>query len=130
MSKVQPYLKAYFYFQSLSDIIPTYSEEQTHYDMGPGRYLERNGHSNQGLYGHINYSGAGHGRPNQSTHYYPVGGGCDSYIPISPKVVMKPTVGEVNNSPYSDNFRMMTRNVQNPQYIQCKVCMNVKFEYC
>ncbi|EFP05572.1 CRE-MLK-1 protein [Caenorhabditis remanei] len=105
---------------SLSDIIPTYSEEQTHYDMGPGRYLERNGHSNQGLYGHINYSGAGHGRPNQSTHYYPVGGGCDSYIPISPKVVMKPTVGEVNNSPYSDNFRMMTRNVQNPQYIQCK----------
>ncbi|EGT42410.1 CBN-MLK-1 protein [Caenorhabditis brenneri] len=109
---------------SLSDLIPITGEEQTHYEMGPGRYFDRNGHGNQNIYGHIStptYVGIGHGRSNNhSTHYYPVGGGCDSYIPIAPKGVIKPTVGEVNNSPYSDNFRFLTRNVQNPQYIQCK----------
>uniref|UniRef100_A0A1I7TYQ3 Protein kinase domain-containing protein n=1 Tax=Caenorhabditis tropicalis TaxID=1561998 RepID=A0A1I7TYQ3_9PELO len=97
---------------TLSDIIPI--TEQTHYEMGPGRHFERNGHTqNHNLYGHISPP------TYQSTHYYPVGGGCDNYIPVAPKV-MKPTVGEVNNSPYSDNFKFLTRNVQNPQYIQCK----------
>lgn len=97
--------------------------------MGPGRPFGTNGRAivNQGgdYYGNIsgqNYEGFGHGRSiNQSTQYYPVGGGCDDYIPIVQKTVIKPTVGEVGNSPYSENIRCATRNVQNPQYIQCKV---------
>ncbi|CTQ86851.1 Mitogen-activated protein kinase kinase kinase mlk-1 [Caenorhabditis elegans] len=116
----------------LSDTIPLFPEEPTHYDMGPGRPFGTNGRAivNQGgdYYGNIsgqNYEGFGHGRSiNQSTQYYPVGGGCDDYIPIVQKTVIKPTVGEVGNSPYSENIRCATRNVQNPQYIQCKKNQN------
>ncbi|CAO4378947.1 unnamed protein product [Caenorhabditis nigoni] len=104
---------------SLSDVIPPYVEEQTHYEMAPGRHFEKNGHglSNQ-LYGHISTTTP---KPQkQSIQYYPVGGGCDSYIPISSTTGVKPTVG-VNHTPYSDAYyKMLARNVQNPQYIQCK----------
>ncbi|ULT88445.1 hypothetical protein L3Y34_007565 [Caenorhabditis briggsae] len=104
---------------TLSDVIPPYVEEQTHYEMAPGRHFEKNEHglSNQ-LYGHISTTTP---KPQQqSIHYYPVGGGCDSYIPISSKAGVKPTVG-VNHTPYSEAYsKMLARNVQNPQYIQCK----------
>lgn len=94
--------------QSLSDYVPIAAEQPTHFLLKDGKIFGSNGHA---------HTGHGHGKPT----YFPVGGGCDDYVPVAGSV-MKPTVGEVNNSPYSERAaHFFNRNVQNPQYVHCKV---------
>uniref|UniRef100_A0A8R1DPM4 Mitogen-activated protein kinase kinase kinase n=1 Tax=Caenorhabditis japonica TaxID=281687 RepID=A0A8R1DPM4_CAEJA len=89
-------------FKKLSDNVPFPADQPTH-------YLLRNG---------LIYDAQGTGHGHARATYYPVGGGCDDYVAVG---TVKPTVGEVNNSPYSDmSGHFSGRNVLNPQYVHCK----------